>query len=365
MEQTVRVELDDRSYDVRVGPGLLDAAGPAVAALENVSSAVVVSDDTVAGLYGKRVVGSLAGEGLDASLVEFSAGEQNKTLRTAGEVLDKLFAVSPAIDRDTVVVALGGGVAGDLAGFVAATALRGLRWVQCPTSILADVDASVGGKTGVDHKAGKNLIGAFHQPRAVLIDVDTLGTLPPEERSNGLAECVKHGVIRDAALLDFIEDNAEALLDCAPAVTTEFIARNVAIKADVVADDERESGRRAHLNFGHTIGHAIEAFVGYDRIRHGQAVALGIVAADFLAVDRGLIELEAAERVEDLLRRLKLPVRRDGLDAGDIWRIMQHDKKARGGQVRMVLPVMLGQVAVFDDITADAVTKAVESLAGD
>ena len=362
MEQTIRVELGDRSYDVRIGPGLLDAAGATVAALQDAAAAVVISDETVAGLYGQRTVDSLAGAGLDAALIDFPAGEQHKTLRTAGAVLDRLFAVSPAIDRDTVIVAAGGGVTGDLGGFVAAVALRGLRWVQCPTSVLADVDASVGGKTGVDHEVGKNLIGAFHQPSAVLIDVDTLATLPEEQFRSGLAECVKHGVIRDASLLDFIEDRAAAILAGDVEILTELLARNVAVKAAVVATDEREADERAHLNFGHTIGHAIETAVGFGRILHGQAVALGMVAADRLAVDRGLIEAEAAEHVEGLLRRLELPVRWDGLDADQIWQIMQHDKKVRGGQVRMVLPVMLGQVAVFDDITPKAVREAIDTL---
>ena len=363
MQRTIAVDLGPRSYDVRVGAGLLDELGQAVADLPDVTSTVVISDSTVAELYAGRAVRSLTAAGLAASAIEFPAGEANKTLATAGKLFDRLFAIEPPVDRSCVIVALGGGVAGDLVGFVAATALRGMRFVQCPTTLLADVDASVGGKTGVDHPAGKNLIGAFHQPSGVLIDVAALKTLPEAELINGLAECVKHAVIRDAELLGLIEDSAEAILACDGEVMADLVTRNVAIKAAVVAADERESGERAHLNFGHTIAHAIEALVGFGEISHGQAVALGMVAACRLATTRGLIEEEAAQRIEDVLAALKLPVRRDGLDAHQIWRIMQHDKKARGGQVRMVLPVVLGQVAVFDDITPRAVTDAVTYLA--
>jgi 3-dehydroquinate synthase len=362
MRATIRVDLGDRGYDVRIEPGALDAVG-AAAALPGASAAVVISDSNVAPLYAGRVRESLESAGLAAAVLDFPAGEAHKTLATYASLMDGLLAVEPALDRDAVVVALGGGVVGDVAGFVAATALRGLRLVQCPTTLLADVDSSVGGKTALDHPAGKNLIGAFHQPAAVLIDVEALKTLADEELANGLAECVKHGVIRSAPLLDFIEEAAEQILAREPEVMAELVARNVAIKAAVVAADEHEAGERAHLNFGHTIGHAIETLVGYDRIRHGEAVSLGIVAANHVAVRRGLIEDETAQRVTELLRRLRLPVSRAGLDPDATWRIMQHDKKARGGQVRMVLPTVLGQVAVFGDITPDAVTDAVEALA--
>jgi len=268
----ITVDLGPRSYDVIVGAGLLAHLGATVAALGRTSHAVVISDSTVVDLYGPQAAESLAGANLAGAFISFPAGEANKTLAVYGKLLDDLLALTPAVDRDCVIVALGGGVPGDVAGFVAATALRGLRVVQCPTTLLAAVDSSVGGKTGVDHATGKNLIGAFHQPGAVVIDVETFRTLPAGELANGLAECVKHGVIRDEPLLGFIEDNAGAIGACNGDVMEELVARNVAIKAAVVADDERETGQRAHLNFGHTIGHAIEVFVGYDKIAHGQAV---------------------------------------------------------------------------------------------
>jgi len=364
LERTVTVDLGRRSYDVRVAPGLLGAVGGAVAALPGVTGAAIITDSNVGPLYGLRLSDALGAAGIHAALVEFPAGEANKNLSTVARALDALFAITPAVDRSTVVVALGGGVVGDLAGFVAAIALRGMRFYQCPTSLLADVDASVGGKTGVDHQAGKNLIGAFHQPRGVMIDVETLRTLPRGELVGGLAECVKHAVIRDASLLDYIEGRAEDILACQGGVMTELIARNVAIKAGIVAADEREAGQRAHLNYGHTIGHAIEALAGYGELSHGQAVALGMVAANSLAVARGLLDAQAARRIERLLNTLELPTRRPGLDADKVWWIMQHDKKALAGRIRMVLPTKLGAAEIFDDTDEQAVRQAVAYLGG-
>jgi len=227
---------------------------------------------------------------------------------------------------------------------------------------LADVDASVGGKTGVNHVSGKNLIGAFHQPSGVLIDVETLKTLPPEEMQSGLGECVKHAVIRDASLLEFIAANTSAILACDSDVMCDLVARNVEIKAAVVADDELETGTRAHLNYGHTIGHAIETIAGYGTISHGAAVSLGMIAANDVAVARGLIGPADAERVAEALEALKLPVAYPGLDPNQVWDIMQRDKKARAGRVRMVLPTEIGKVEIFDDTAAEEVAHAVAAL---
>ncbi len=360
--RTVRVDLGSRSYDVRIGTGLLDELAQAVTAVGNVSQIAVISDTTVTRLYGKRVGASLGRTGLKATLIHFPAGEINKTLETVGQIYDRLFSIQPAIDRNTLIVALGGGVPGDVAGFVAATALRGLRWLQAPTTLLADMDSSIGGKTGVDHRAGKNLIGAFCQPQNVLIDVETLRTLPKRDVRSGLAECVKHAFIRDATLLDFIATNAEpiAALDCD--VMIELIARNVAIKAAIVTADERESGVRAHLNFGHTIGHGIETFLGYGKTTHGQAVALGMIAACHIAAGKNLIPPSLSERLKEVLELIGLEIRRTGLDSRQIWRIMQHDKKALGGHVKFVLPTALGEVKMFDDVTEHEVITAIESL---
>jgi len=359
-QRVVRVDLGKRSYDVLIGPGAMKRLGEAAAALGSVRQAVVIADSTVAELYGRAATDSLAAGGVTATLIDFPAGEEHKTLSTYGAVMDELLAVEPAIDRDSLIVALGGGVAGDLAGFVAATALRGLRWIACPSTLLADVDASVGGKTAVDHPSGKNLIGAFHQPRAVLIDTSVLATLDARELRSGLAECVKHGMIRDERLLDFIAANAAAILAVKEDVMTELVTRNVAIKAAVVSADERESSVRSHLNFGHTVGHAVETHLGLGKITHGQAVSLGMVAACEIAVRRGLIDAAYAGRLKDLLAALHLPVAIKGLDAAAIWGIIQHDKKARAGRIRMILPTGPGQVAIFDDI---GLGEVIESLA--
>ena len=362
MEQTVKVNLGKRSYTISIGAGNLARIGTQAASMERARNAVVVSDARVAALYGRQVADALSAAGLAASLLSFPAGEVHKTLATVSALMDGLFAVQPPVDRSTLVIALGGGVSGDVAGFVAATALRGLRYLQCPTTLLAAVDSSIGGKTGVDHPAGKNLIGAFHQPSAVVVDVRTLKTLPVEELRNGLAECVKHAVIRDLSLLDFIETHADALLACDEQLMATLIARNVTIKAAVVSADEREAGQRAHLNFGHTIGHAIETLGGYGAMGHGHAVSLGMAAACHLAARRNLSDAAIGRRVEGLLRRLGLPVRHAGLDGKKIWQLMQHDKKALGGKVRMVLPTGDGRVELFDDIAEAEVLHAVEYL---
>lgn len=361
--KSIAVDLGQRSYTVRVGAGVLGKLGDMVATLPKAKSVVLVADSTVAELYGPAALKALRSSGLTATMVDFPAGEAHKNLHTLSHLFDELFAVRPAVDRNTVLVALGGGVTGDIAGFIAATALRGLRFVQCPTTLLADVDSSVGGKTGVDHPAGKNLIGAFHQPSGVLIDVETLRTLPSGELQSGLAECVKHAMIRDESLLGFIEANVDVILGLDGHILTDLVARNVAIKAAVVSADERETGVRAHLNFGHTIGHAIETLVGYGNMTHGQAVALGMIAACRMACRRGLVGQELVGRLVETLRRLGLAVRQEALDAGRIWEIMQHDKKTSGGQVRMVLPAGCGQVDVYDDIRPDEVRDAVASLA--
>jgi len=363
MAQILTVDLGPRSYDVTVGAGLLSGVGATAVALRDVTQVAVISDSTVAGLYGEAVMRSLRDASLESALIGFPPGEASKTLAMAGTLYDELFAITPAIDRNCLIIALGGGVPGDLGGFVAATALRGLRWMQVPTTLLADVDAAVGGKTAVDHPTGKNLIGAFHQPSTVTIDVRTLKTLPREELQSGLSECVKHAVIRDATLMDFIEENAPALLSCDEEAMSELVSRNVAIKASVVAADERESGQRAHLNFGHTIGHGIEAFVGYGAITHGQCVALGMIAACTIAEKRRLLDESLRRRLIDVLKQLGLGVRRDGLDPQEIWTIMQHDKKARGGKVRFVLPTELGKVEIFDDVPEGDVIEAIGSLA--
>ncbi len=363
MNRTVHVDLGERSYEVTIGPGLLAGLADRIRPLPRGSSVVVIADSTVDDLYGRRALDALAHADRPVGRIAFPAGEAHKTLATWSGLFDELFALTPAIDRDTVIVALGGGVTGDMAGFVAATALRGLRLVQVPTTLLAAVDASVGGKTAVDHPAGKNLIGAFHQPVGVIIDVETLTTLPADQLRSGLAECIKHALIRDEALLDWIDTHADALAACDSQAMVELIARNVGIKARVVADDEREAGQRAHLNAGHTIGHAIEALVGLGNMTHGQAVALGMIAENAIAVERGLLPPAEAHRLIHTCRRVGLSIAYPNLDAQAVWQVMQHDKKNRGGRVRMILPRRLGEVEIADDVTTDEVARALDALA--
>jgi 3-dehydroquinate synthase len=256
------------------------------------------------------------------------------------------------------VIALGGGVTGDTAGYVAATYLRGVPFVQCPTTLLAMVDSSVGGKVGVNVPQGKNLIGAFHQPVAVVADPLVLSTLPLREVCCGLAECVKHAIIADAALFDFIEDNADAILRLDARVVTELVRRNVEIKAAVVAADEREAGVRAHLNLGHTFGHAIEATTGYGPIQHGEGVALGLIAAGEVAARQGLCDADLPRRVRSLLSRLGLPVCAALAGDADLMAAMRLDKKVRDDRIRFVLPKRIGAVAVRDDVPAAIVSEA-------
>ncbi len=360
--ETVTVPLGERQYNVRIGPGVAAGIGDLLTRL-NASQAVVVADSNVAELHGQTLLSILGHR--PTTLLTFPAGEANKTLGTYCDLMDRLLSLDPPIDRRSVIVTLGGGVTGDIGGFLAATALRGIPFIQCATSLLAAVDASVGGKTGVDTPAGKNLVGAFHQPAGVFVDTDFLATLSPAELDNGLAECVKHGVIRNGSLLTFIEDNAQAIRAMDPAVLTDLIARNVAIKATVVVADEREAGVRAHLNFGHTIGHALETFFGYDTLSHGRAVSLGMIAANAIAVQRKMIPAAHAQRIEALLEKLLLPVRIAGIDDAAIIDLMGRDKKTLAGQIRMILPVDLGAVVIADDIAADEIAFALNAIKED
>jgi 3-dehydroquinate synthase len=288
------------------------------------------------------------------------SGESYKTLDTVRELYDVL--LDAHMERRSPVIALGGGVTGDMAGFVAATYLRGVPFVQCPTTLLAMVDASVGGKVGVNVSHGKNLIGAFHQPHAVMIDPLVLKTLPAREIRCGLAECVKHGVIRDAELFNWTADNLDAILALDPQVMVELLRRNVQIKADVVMEDEKEIGVRAHLNFGHTFAHAIEATAGYGVIEHGEAVSLGMVAATTLAVERSLCPPQVLEQLAALLSSIGLPVRADLPDTPTLMNAMRLDKKVKDNRLRLVLPTRLGDVIIRNDIEDEAVAAAWEAI---
>ena len=355
MSSSVRVELGPRSYEVRVvsgsGPGAFGRF--AREALESCwagrgcRSGLVVTDEHLEGLAG-GFVEALERVGIAAGLEVLPAGEATKSLGQASRLLDRLVAMKA--DRHTCVVAVGGGVVGDLAGFVSATYARGLPLLMVPTSLLAMVDSSVGGKVGVNHPGAKNIIGAFHQPSAVWIETDTLATLPPRELRCGLAEVVKYGVILDLGFFEYLEGNAREIEARGPEAIRRIIARSCELKAEVVSRDEREeTGLRAVLNFGHTVGHAIEAVAGYGgAFQHGEAVAVGMVLEGRLAERLGWIDSGPTDRLAALLRRFGLPVEAPGLDADALLSAMGRDKKNRGGQIRFVLPRSIGRVELTE-----------------
>ncbi|MBK6004668.1 3-dehydroquinate synthase [Ramlibacter ginsenosidimutans] len=330
----VRIALGDRSYDILIAPGLLAQAAtwdglPAAAA------ALIVTNTTVAPLYAARLRAALGTRYRSVHEVVLPDGEEHKDWTTLNRIFDALLA--HGCDRKTVLFALGGGVVGDITGFAAASYMRGVPFVQVPTTLLAQVDSSVGGKTAINHPLGKNMIGAFYQPARVVCDLDTLRTLPDRELSAGLAEVIKYGPIADLAFLDWIEANIAALLRRDVDALAHAVRRSCEIKADVVGQDERESGLRAILNFGHTFGHAIEAGLGYGEWLHGEAVGCGMVMALQLSRRLGLIDEAFAQRVTDLIARAGLPTVGPALGAERYLELMRVDKKAEAGEIRFVV----------------------------
>ncbi|MGC9260801.1 MAG: 3-dehydroquinate synthase [Phycisphaerae bacterium] len=349
------------AYPVYVGALLLSELGWRVNQCAPSPSCALVTDDHVATHYLGNAKAALESAGYRVCTFVFPHGESNKTLRTVAAAYDVL--LSARLERSSPVIALGGGVTGDLAGFVSATLLRGVPFIQVPTTLLAAVDASVGGKVGVDHAMGKNLIGAFHQPRAVFTDVTTFRTLPPLEMQCGLAECVKHAVIRDAKLFDFLDRNISALRAHDLGTLMELVAWNVRIKAAVVMADPFERGERALLNLGHTFGHALETLAGYANLAHGQAVALGTVAACHLAAQRGEFPSASALAVESLLTRIGLPVRTTIPEPMAVIQAMGSDKKIVSGRLRLILPSQhIGQARIAADIPEAQILEAITYL---
>ena len=358
--QTLQVQLGRRSYPSLIGSGLLAEWGAVLASRVAPARAALISDSTVAGLYGQRALDSLAGAGFSPTLITVKPGEASKSLEVAANLYDRLAEIR--LERRCPIIALGGGVVGDLAGFVAATWLRGVPFVQVPTTLEADIDASVGGKTAVNHPSGKNLVGTFHQPLAVVIDVACLRTLDQRDVRAGLAESVKHGVIRDAAFFTWQQERVREIAELDEQVFAELIRLNCRIKAEVVALDEREQGVRAILNFGHTVGHAIESECRF-QLRHGECVGLGMLAANHIAVGRGLLDPSSAEQVSDLLERLGLPMRLpQPIAAEPLIQRMQLDKKVVGGKVRFVLAERIGQVLLVDDVSRDEIVRAIATV---
>lgn len=338
--QTISVDLGERSYPIVIGRGLLDGNFD-LSQYVHGSDCLIVSNETVAPLYLDMLKPNLADRSV--SSINLPDGESHKTVATMQTVLDQL--VATGANRDTTVIALGGGVVGDIAGFAAACYMRGVAFVQVPTTLLAQVDSSVGGKTGVNHDKGKNLIGAFHQPQLVLIDTDTLNTLPERELEAGLAEVIKYGAICDAEFFAWLEANMAALLEKDPKALAYAVQRSCQLKAEVVAEDERESGRRAILNFGHTFGHAIEHCLGYGEWLHGEAVAAGML----MAAELSDIAARDQERLKDLLAAAGLPTQPPPISAKQWLDAMGMDKKVRQKKLRFVLLRSLGEAFVTAD----------------
>lgn len=350
--RTITVELGERSYPIVIGSGLL-GGGFDLAAHVAGPDCLVVTNETVEPLYLDALLADLPGK--QPRAISLPDGEAYKTLETVEDILDTL--VENGANRDTTLVALGGGVVGDITGFAAACYMRGVDFIQVPTTLLAQVDSSVGGKTGVNHASGKNLIGAFHQPRAVLIDTDTLKTLPDRELKAGIAEVIKYGAIVDADFFAWLEDNIEALIARDAEALAVAIQRSCELKAAIVAEDERESGRRAILNFGHTFGHAIERCQGYGEWLHGEAVAAGMVMAAQLSGGEGA----GARRIAELLERAGLPTRPPAVPASNLLAAMGMDKKVQQKQLRFVLLRSLGDAVVTSDYDAERLDEVLEA----
>ncbi|HUG79086.1 MAG TPA: 3-dehydroquinate synthase [Burkholderiales bacterium] len=353
--ESLGVALGERSYPIHIGTGILDDA--ALYAPYVGPNAAVVTNEIVAPLYLARVRTALESAGAAVVPVVVGDGERAKCWQTLERVFDEMLAAR--CGRDTLVVALGGGVVGDLAGFAAAVYQRGVSFVQVPTTLLAQVDSSVGGKTAINHARGKNMIGAFHQPRAVISDVATLDTLPDRELRAGLAEVIKHALALDLRFVEWLEANVDALLARDRAALTHAVRRCCELKAAIVAADERESGPRALLNLGHTFGHAIEAGTGYGAWLHGEAVAAGIVMAAELSCRVGSIDAQDAARVRKLVARAGLPVAGPALSAEQLVQLMALDKKSVGGRMRFVLLESIGRAALRGDVTAHLVLQSI------
>ena len=347
---TVRVGLAERSYDIQIGSDNLSSIGSLVAGLDDVSHAILITDSNVRELYGETTKKSLANADLQVDIITVPAGEASKSTAVTEELWKQLLSLGA--DRKTVIVALGGGVVGDLAGFVAASYGRGIRFVQIPTTLLATVDSSVGGKVGINLPGAKNMVGAFWQPQAVQIDVNVLQSLPARDYHAGLAEVVKYGVIQDEDFFNRLENNVGLILDRDPEFMRDVIARCCELKAHVVENDERETtGLRAILNYGHTFCHAIEACTGYGTYMHGEAVSIGMLCASRLAESLGRITENDTARQRELLLQLNLPIDLpQDIEREPLVDAMKRDKKTEHGKIRFILPTRIGHVELVDGV---------------
>jgi len=358
MIQTLDVALEERSYPIMIGRGVL-ANGALLRPYIKQSKVLIVTNETVAPLYLNTLQSALEKQGVSAISVVLPDGEQFKNWETLNLVFDALLGAH--CERGTTLVALGGGVVGDMGGFAAACYQRGMPFIQVPTTLLSLVDSSVGGKTAINHPLGKNMIGAFYQPKAVLADIGTLDTLPDRELKAGLAEVIKYGLIRDLEFFSWLELHIDSILARDPEAVTFAVHRSCANKAEVVAADERETGERALLNLGHTFGHAIETGMGYGKWLHGEAVAAGTLIAAELSSQLGWLDAEAVLRIERLFLRAGLPVRGPGLGVARYLELMRHDKKVEAGRLRLVLLQGIGRAVMSDAASEAQIARAIEA----
>lgn len=364
----IKVDLKENSYSIVVGVDILKDLGRALKEEKWGKDIFIITDPLVNELYGDAVRKSL--KEFKVNTIEVPRGERFKTAKTLQTIYDQLVKFSA--HRDALIIALGGGVIGDMAGFAAATYMRGINYIQVPTTLLAQVDAAIGGKTGVNHSKGKNLIGAFYQPKLVYIDIGTLSTLAAREIRTGLAEVVKYGIIKDEGFFVFLENNNHHLntkafesfdtLRASLKVWTTIVAESAKIKASVVGQDEKEANLRMILNFGHTIGHAIETLTKYNSFNHGEAVSIGMVAAANIAVKIGIFENKMCQRIVDLLDSLGLPTQLKGLSADKIIKVLEIDKKVMSNKLRLVLPEKIGKVIIKDDVAPSAIKYALKEI---
>ncbi len=352
----VVVQLPERSYDIVIAAGALNMCHDFIVERSGVEHYVIITDSNVDELYADRLADYLSAHGLEIHVLVVDPGEESKSPDVAAEIWETMLA--EGADRTSAILAVGGGVVGDLAGFVAATFARGIPYFQIPTTLLAQVDSSVGGKVGINLSESKNMVGAFWQPAGVLVDVDVLASLPDRELAAGLAEVVKYGVILDAEFFDWLESNADAIWSRDTQHVEELVARCCQLKAQVVAEDEQErTGTRIKLNYGHTFGHALEAVAGYGEILHGEAVAIGMICASRLAERLGRIGPDVTERQVRLLEHFQLPTTLPAIDVDEMLRLMWHDKKVEHGDIRFVLPSAIGTVEVVKGVSSNVVRE--------
>ncbi|MDC0035461.1 3-dehydroquinate synthase [Chloroflexi bacterium] len=354
------VVTDSSTYPVWVGWGIIDQVGPRVKSELKIQTVYVISDEGVNG-HARRVQASLESVGIPAYLFFVPSGEHHKNLDTVRHIYSWL--ADHKAERGHMIIAVGGGVIGDLAGFVAATYLRGMPFAQIPTTLLAMMDASIGGKVAVDMDQGKNLVGSFYQPKFVLSDVETLGTLPARELTSGWAEAIKHGLILDNTLLNLFEEKHNEIISLDPEIATDIIRKSVAIKAQIVSKDEKETlGVRILLNYGHTVGHAIESTTGYSKYLHGEAVSIGMMAAASLSKSMGMMSGLEVERQETLLKKYNLPTTSDDIDTDKIIEAIKSDKKTVGGSVNWVLLETIGKAVTNNKVPEHFLIKALSQL---